>query len=82
MITYPNGLRLSVSEMPELNTCTIVINFTGGFQGETQLLNGTCEVIARLLTCGTKTYPSVAALNSYAKSQGFILSALRADDDH
>ncbi len=81
MITYPNGLRLSVSEMPELNTCTIVINFTGGFQGETQLLNGTCEVIARLLTCGTKTYPSVAALNSYAKSQGFILSA-RAETEY
>lgn len=74
LTTFPNGLRLNVSEMPELNTATICIDLVGGFQGESQLLNGSCEMISRLLLCGTKNYNSAIAVTNYAKQQGFVIN--------
>lgn len=72
---FSNGLRLNVLEMPELNTATLCIDIVGGYQGESQLLNGTCEMISRLLSCGTKSYPSPTLLMNYAKTQGFVFTA-------
>lgn len=76
LTNFSNGLRLNVLEMPELNTATICVNIVGGFQGETQLLNGTCEMISRLLLCGTTSYPTPSLLNNYAKSQGLVANCI------
>ncbi|MBQ7452772.1 MAG: insulinase family protein [Clostridia bacterium] len=73
LTTFPNGLRLQVNEMPELNTATVCVNLVGGYQGETQLLNGTCAMIAELLTCGTHDYPSNSELLEKAKSDGLVV---------
>ncbi len=72
LLNYPNGLKLNVIELADLNTATICVDLVGGYQGETQLYNGTCEIISRLMLCGTEKYPSANTLENYAKSQGFV----------
>ena len=71
--TFSNGLRLTVNEMPELNTATVCINLVGGYQGEMALYNGMCELISRLILCGTKTYPTKTELNRTAKQNGLVV---------
>jgi len=73
-IDYPNGVKLDVEEMPELNTATICIDLVGGVQGEAQLHNGMCEMIARLLMCGTTNHPSPALILDEAKNNGLVVS--------
>lgn len=74
VIKFPNGVKLDVCEMPELNTATICVNLLGGIQGEPPLYNGMCEMISRLLLCGTLQHSSPADINQYAKLNGFNLS--------
>ncbi|MBQ7578950.1 MAG: insulinase family protein [Clostridia bacterium] len=71
--TFSNGLRLNICEMPELNTATVCVNLVGGYQGEMALYNGMCEMISRLILCGTKTYPTKMELNRAAKQHGLVI---------
>ena len=71
--TFSNGLRLTVNEMPELNTATVCINLVGGYQGEMALYNGMCELISRLILCGTKKYPTKTELNRALKQNGLVV---------
>ncbi|MBO4570092.1 MAG: insulinase family protein [Clostridia bacterium] len=74
VVTFPNGVKLQVEEMSELNTATVCVDLLGGVQSEPQLYNGMCEMIARLLLCGTKKYPTRAELLEHAKAFGLKVS--------
>ena len=74
VVTFPNGVKLQVEEMSELNTATVCVDLLGGVQSEPQLYNGMCEMIARLMLCGTKKYPTRAELLEHAKAFGLKVS--------
>ncbi len=73
--SFPNGLRLGITESTSEKLVCVAVHIVGGSQSETNYQTGVGEFLARMLLCGTHNNPSKSELETRAKRDGIILKS-------
>lgn len=73
--TFPNGLRLGIQETENERLACVTIHIVGGSQSETNYQSGVGEFLSRMLTMGTKNYPSKEKLHKRFMRDGIIFES-------
>lgn len=73
--TYPNGLRLSVTQRDDARLVSVDLHITSGTQSEKNYESGISEFTSRMLLMGTENHPTHSDLFDYAKNHGMVLSS-------
>lgn len=81
LYTFPNGLRLVTAITPGEKTGSVVVSISRGTEKETLKNSGITYFLERILTYGTKKYPSSEQLFNKIKSFGGML-ATRTTAEH
>lgn len=79
--TFPNGLRLAISQKEQEKLVAVAVHITSGSQCEKNKEMGITEYVARMLKEGIMEYPNKEALSNYIKEQGFIFES-KADTEN
>lgn len=79
--TLPNGFRIVTVEMPHLHSLRISLYVNTGSRFETKKTNGLSHLLEHMLFRGTKSYPSIYALNNAIEEIGSDLTGTTRRED-